>query len=154
MRAITAQQIILLLAFILAIVINLVTRWIQRRARERHRPRSSEPAAAASPAREEWPPTTLPPRARAIEPAHRIETPARPEPPETPPARATPPVLRRVSPLGGRAAVRRAIVAMAILGPCPGLQPPPDDRGGGPAARDGSPLPVPRPEPEDSGPRR
>ena len=133
MRAITLQQIILLLAFVLLVVINLITTWAQRRARERQHPRPAERVPATPPAREKWPPAALPPQAPAVEPARRAEDPRRPAPFETPPARATPRVRRRALPLGGRTAVRRAIVAMAILGSCPGLQPLPGDRPGGPA---------------------
>jgi hypothetical protein len=145
MREIPPQQIILLLAFTLLIVINLVIAWTQRRARERQRP--AEAVLARRPDRGEWPPAAVPPRARTVEPARRVEASRRSAPSESPPALAMPPIPRQAPPLGGRAAVRRAIVAMAILGPCPGLQLPPEDLG----TRDTRPSPVPRPGREESG---
>jgi hypothetical protein len=57
-----------------------------------------------------------------IEPAHPQEGPR-----ESPPAPRPRSVLRRAGPLGGRAAVRRAVVAMTILGPCRALEERPPD---------------------------
>ncbi len=119
MRSLRPEQIILLLVFILVPLLNLLVRWIQRRARERRRPVPVEPRAAEAAAGGKGPPA-LPPRVRVIEPALPGEG-TRMAPPAPPPQ----PVMRRVGPLGGRAAVRRAVVAMTILGPCRGLEEPP-----------------------------
>ena len=116
MRSLRPEQLILLLVFILVPLFNLLVRWLQRRAREQRRP---EPVV-----REEQAPTAMPPRARLIKPALADETRHR----EAAPRKAPPgprPVHRRTAPLGGRAAVRRAVVAMTILGPCRGLEEPP-----------------------------
>lgn len=120
MRSLRPEQIILLLVFILVPLLNLLVRWIQRRARERRRPVPVEPRAAEAAAGGKGPPAALPPRVRVIEPALPGEG-TRMAPPAPPPQ----PVMRRVGPLGGRAAVRRAVVAMTILGPCRGLEEPP-----------------------------
>jgi len=100
-------------------LLNLLVRWLQRRAREQQRRVPAEPRAAAPVGREDWPPAPLPPRVRAIEAALPGEG-ARKAPPAPPPQ----PVMRRAGPLGGRAAVRRAVVTMTILAPCRGLEEP------------------------------
>jgi hypothetical protein len=114
MRSLGPEQLVLLLIFLLLPLLNLLLGWLQRRARARKRP-EPEP-------REEPVSSGLPPRARVIEPvlggARRAEGP-RATPPTPPPAR------RRTAPLGGPAAIRGAIVAMTILGPCRGLEEPP-----------------------------
>lgn len=121
MRSLRLEQILLLLVFVLVPLITLLARWLQRRAREQQRPVPAEPRAAEPVGREEWPPAPMPPpRVRVIEPALPPESP-RKAPPAPPPR----PVIRRAGPLGGRAAVRRAVVAMTILGPCRGLEDPP-----------------------------
>jgi len=117
MRSLRPEQILLLLVFVLVPLFNLLVRWLQRRAREQQRPVPVEPRAAQPKAREEWLPVPMPPRVRMIEPAAPREGPR-----QVRPASPAQPVIRRAGPLGGRAAVRRAVVAMTILGPCRGLE--------------------------------
>ena len=117
MRSLRPEQIILLLVFILVPLLNLLVRWLKRRAREQPRPVPTEPRAAEPVARKEWLPAPMPPRVGMIEPAL-----SRKGPRQVPPAPPLQPVIRRAGPLGGRAAVRRAVVAMTILGPCRGLE--------------------------------
>jgi len=130
MRSLRLEQILLLLLFVVVPLLNVLVRWLQRRAREPQRPVPAEPRAAEPVAREKWPRAPLPPRARMIEPALPREGPR-----ETRPAPRPQPVVRRARPLGGRAAVRRAVVAMTILGPCRGLEEPPPNLPRPPAAR-------------------
>jgi hypothetical protein len=126
MRSLRPEHILLLLVFVLVPLFNLLVRWLQRRAREQQRrPRPAEPPMAEPVAREGWPPAAMPPRVRVIAPALSQEAPRKESRRKTPPAPQPRPVHRRAAPLGGRAAVRRAIVAMAILGPCRGLEEPP-----------------------------
>ena len=120
MRSFRPEQLLLLLVFVLVPLINLLVRWLRRRAGEQQRPVPAEPRAAEPVAREERPPVPVPPRVRVIEPALPREGPR-----EAPPAPPLRPVIRRAGPLGGRLAVRRAVVAMTILGPCRGLEEPP-----------------------------
>lgn len=120
MRSLRPEQILLLLVFVLVPLINLLARWLQRRARERQRPAPAEPRAAEPVAREERPPAPIPPWVQVIEPALPREGSRKAS--QAPPPR---PVIRRAGPLGGRLAVRRAVVAMTILGPCRGLEEPP-----------------------------
>ena len=120
MRSLRPEQILLLLVFILVPLVNLLVRWLQRRAREWQRPVPVEPRAAEPAARGKGPPAAIPPRVRVIEPALPGEG-TRKAPPAPPPQ----PVMHRGGPLGGWAAVRRAVVAMTILGPCRGLEEPP-----------------------------
>jgi hypothetical protein len=117
MRSFRPEQILLLLLFVLVPLFSLLVRWLQRRAREQQRPMPAEPSATEPVGREERLPARLPPRVRVIEPARPREGPR-----ETPPAPRPQPVIRRAGPLGGRAAVRKAVVAMTILGPCRGLE--------------------------------
>jgi len=117
MRSFRPEQILLLLLFVLVPLFSLLVRWLQRRAREQQRPMPPEPSAMDPVGREERPPARMPPRARVIEPARSREGPR-----ERPPAPRPQLVIRRAGPLGGRAAVRRAVVAMTILGPCRGLE--------------------------------
>jgi hypothetical protein len=117
MRSFRLEQVLLLLVFVLVPLLNLLVRWLQRRAREQRRPVSAEPRAAEPVAREERLPAPMPPRVRVIEPARPRQGPR-----ETPPAPRPQPVIRRAGPLGGPAGVRRAIVAMTILGPCRALE--------------------------------
>jgi hypothetical protein len=133
MRSLRPEQLFLLLLFVLVPLFNLLVRWLQRRAREQRRPVPAEPPMAQPVAREEWPSTRMPPRTRVIAPALPQETPRREI--RRGALAAPPPVRRRPAPLGGRAAVRRAIIAMSILGPCRGLEEPP------PGQPEGSPQP-------------
>jgi hypothetical protein len=129
MRSLQPEQLVLLLLFVLVPLFNVLLRWLQRRAQERPRPAPAEPRAAEPAAREEWR-APLPPRVRVIEPALPREEPREPRPAPRPR-----PVVRRAGPLGGPAAVRRAVIAMTILGPCRGLEEPPPDLPRPPAAR-------------------
>lgn len=114
MRSFRPEQILLLLLFVLVPLFSLLVRWLQRRTREQQRPMPAESSATEPVGREERLPARMPPRVRVIEPARPREGPReRPRPQ---------PVIRRAGPLGGRAAVRRAVVAMTILGPCHGLE--------------------------------
>ena len=117
MRSLRPEQILLLLLFVLVPLFNLLVRWFQRRARKQRRPVPAEPSATEPVGREERPLTRMPPRTQVIEPARPRE-----DPRETLPPPRRQPVIRRAGPLGGRTAVRRAIVAMTILGPCRGLE--------------------------------
>jgi hypothetical protein len=75
--------------------------------------RAATAGPTVAPAQESPPATpTLPQEAPRKEPRRR-------------PPPAPQPVRSRAAPLGGRAAVRRAIIAMNILGPCRGLEEPP-----------------------------
>ncbi|MGH2628883.1 MAG: hypothetical protein ACRDHY_19770 [Anaerolineales bacterium] len=120
MRSLRPEQILLLLLFVLIPLLTLLVRWLQRRTREQQRPVPAESRPAEPVAREKRPPAPMPPRVRVIEPALPREG-LRTAPPAAPPQ----PVIRRAGPLGGRAAVRKAVVAMTILGPCRGLEDPP-----------------------------
>lgn len=117
MRSLRPEQILLLLVFVLVPLINVLVRWLQRRVREQQRPATVEPRAAEPVVREERPPVPVPPRVPVTEPALPREG-FRKAPPAPPPR----PVIRRAGSLGGRLAVRRAVVAMTILGPCRGLE--------------------------------
>jgi hypothetical protein len=124
MRSLRPEQILLLLLFVLVPLLNLLVRWLQGRARAQQRPVPAETRAVEPGGHAERPPTRMPPRVRVVEPTLSREEPRamRPAP------RPRPVVVRRAGPLGGRAAVRRAIVAMTILGPCRGLEEPPPTR--------------------------
>jgi len=134
MRSLRPEQIFLLVLFVLVPLLNLLVRWLQRRAREQPRRRPAAPRAPEPAPREEWPPTAMPPRVRVIEP------PLPREGPRKAPAAPPPPPARRRRPLGGRLAVRQAVIAMTILGPCRGLEEPP-----GPATPAPRPVPSRRP---------
>ena len=123
MRSLRPEQIILLLVFVLVPLFNLLVRWLQRRAREQQRRVPAEPPMAEPAPLGQWPPAALPPRFRVIEPLLSQEAPRKEPSGKAPPAAL--PVRRRAAPLGGRAAIRRTIVAMTILGPCRGLEEPP-----------------------------
>ena len=123
MRSLRPEQIFLLVVFVLVPLVNLLVRWLRHRAREHQRPGPEGSRAAAPVAREELAATPMPPRVRVIEPALPREG-LRTVPLAPPPQ----PVIRRAAPLGGRAAVRKAVVAMTILGPCRGLEDPPSMR--------------------------
>ncbi|MGH7316719.1 MAG: hypothetical protein ACREJS_10710 [Candidatus Rokuibacteriota bacterium] len=113
MESMRPEQILLLLVFILVPLLSLLVRWLQGRARRPTESRSTEPGAR------EGRPSIPIPRVRVIEPALPREGRR-----TTPPAPPPPPVLRRAGPLGGRAAVRQAIVMMTILDQCRGLEAP------------------------------
>jgi hypothetical protein len=46
MRSLRPEQVLLLLLFVLVPLLNLLVRWLQRRAREQQRPVPAEPRAA------------------------------------------------------------------------------------------------------------
>jgi hypothetical protein len=120
MRSLRPEQIILLLLVVLIPLVNLLAGWLKRWAREQQRPAPAGSRAAEPVAREELPPAPMPPRVRVIEPVLPGEG-SRKAPPAPPPQ----PGIRRAGRLGGRAAVRKAVVAMTILAPCRGLEDPP-----------------------------
>src|SRR5688572_27920697 len=117
MRSLRPEQILLLLVFLLVPLLNLLVRWLQRRAREQQRRVPAEPPMAEPAPPEGWPSRRMP---RVIEPPLSQEAPRQETRRKTP--RAAAPVRDRAAPLGGPAAVRRAIVAMTILGPCRELE--------------------------------
>jgi hypothetical protein len=119
MRSLRPEQIFLLMLFVLVPLVNLLVRWLRRRAREQQRLAPAGSRAGEPVAREELAPAPMPPRVRVIEPALRREG------FRAAPLAHPPPATRRAGPLGGRAAVRKAVVAMTILGPCRGLEDPP-----------------------------
>jgi hypothetical protein len=123
MRSLRPEQLLLLLLFVLVPLFNLLLRWLQRRARAQQRPVPAEPPMAEPAPPGQWPSAALPPRVRVIEPLLSQEAPRKEPRGKAPPAAL--PVRRRAAPLGGPAAVRQAIVAMTILGPCRGLEEPP-----------------------------
>ena len=112
-------EILLLLLFVGVPLLNLLVRWLKR-ARAQPRPFPPEPRATAADAREERRPASVRLQARVLNPIL-----PRADPRGAPTASAPLPVVRRGRPLGGRAGVRRAVVAMTILGPCRGLEEPP-----------------------------
>jgi hypothetical protein len=119
------EQLVLLAIFLLVGLVNAILRWRQQGR--------SAPAPETEPAHLPPRPRTLPPRVRVQLPPPPLETAAVPRPllPVPPPHPDPRPRRRpRVHPwLGSRAAVRRAIVVMAVLGPCRALEREP----GGPA---------------------
>jgi hypothetical protein len=126
MRSLGIEQILLLLVLVAVPLLNLLVRWLRHLARAQHQaPAERRPAETdASHAR---PSAALPPGPRVADRGQPQEAPRRAAP--APP----PPVIRRAGLLHGRAAVRRAVVAMTILGPCRAMeeQPPmpPSTRG-------------------------
>lgn len=115
MRSLRPEQILLLLIIVLVPLLNVLVRWLRRR--EQQHPLPVEPGAAAAAERAERPPVPLPPRARVLESARPRQSFRK-----TPQAPLPRPVIRRAKPLGGRAAVRRAVVVMTILAPCRALE--------------------------------
>ena len=113
MRSLALEQIILLLLFVGVPLLNLLVGWLKRRARAQQRP--FPPELSATDPHEE--PRVIAVPVRALEPIL-----SRADPRREPPAFSPPRGVRRARPLGGRAEVRRAIVAMTILGPCRGLE--------------------------------
>jgi hypothetical protein len=120
-RNLSIEQLIFLLLFLLVPLFNLVARWLKRRTG------AGAPPPEEAVAEPEPPPRRLPPRIVLAEP---VETPPpmlpSPPPPPRPAARpAPPPVPSRRRPLLGLRGpedVGRAVVLMAVLGPCRGLE--------------------------------
>ena len=133
------EQLVLLAIFLLVGLVNAILRWRKQGRRA--------PAPAPEPEPEPLPPwpREAPPRPRELPPNVRVRLPAPPE--AAPPAVPRPSVpVRRPRPepravrrppvhrwLGNRTAVRRAIVAMTLLGPCRALEREPGVRTPGPA---------------------
>jgi hypothetical protein len=67
MRSLRPEQIILLLVFVLVPLLNLLLRWLQRRAREQQRRVPAEPPMAEPAPPRQWPSAARPPRVRVIE---------------------------------------------------------------------------------------
>jgi hypothetical protein len=110
------EQIVLFAVFVLIALLNLVLGWVRRRA-------AAEPAADASTPAPRAPAPRMPPARRAAPGVRPSET--VPAGPVRAPARApTRPASRRGLRSGGPRDLRRAIVLMAVLGPCRGLEPP------------------------------
>jgi hypothetical protein len=123
MRSLTIEQILLLLLFLLAALFNLFVQWRRQRAQQRQRS-GSRLEAPAGPVDERRPvepvrrpPIAAPPRtrrdaARPVEGAQR--------PPVAAPAPPRPAASRRTRPrrIGTPRELRRAVVLMAVLGPC------------------------------------
>jgi hypothetical protein len=120
------EQLILIAIVLLVGLVNAIVRWLRQRTPTTPPPEPLPlPEAPSSPPR-----TQLPPAARLVVPANEAAVPAvRPAPPVAPPRRV--PSSRRV--LGRRSELRRAIVAMTILGPCRGREGEPGLRTPGPA---------------------
>jgi hypothetical protein len=150
MRSLRPEQILLLLVVVLLPLLNLLGRWLQRRMQEQQKrlPESGAarvPEAARMPLpepSEAWPHRPRRPEAEgreerlpvAIPPVREVALALSREERRRPaPARVERRPRRRRT-LGGPEGVRRAIVAMAILGPCPGLEEP---------ARPGDPTALP-----------
>ena len=127
MRSLRLEQILLLLAFVLVPLLNLLVGWLRRRVREQRRPEPTAPRGRSPWRARGGHLPAMPPTVRVVAPAPN-EGPRKEARRETPPAPRPRPGRRRAAPLGGRAAVRRAIVAMVILGPCRGLEEPPPSR--------------------------
>jgi hypothetical protein len=137
MRSLTIEQVLLLALFILVPLFNLLVRWLRQRVLTQQPdagPQAPpEPAGDGRPPQpSELPPVTVPPRirrgaaaARAVEEAVRPRAIAA----TAPPRRAR----RRSRPLhiGTVRNLRRAIVLMAVLGPCRAQEtaPPPGSPG-------------------------
>lgn len=112
----TLQQLLLIAFMVLGLLLNLLVRWIRTRA-------AGSPGAGAAPGRDAPPPVPGPARARVA------PLPLPPAPAATPPGRPGPrpeerrPGRRRRAPSLGRREARRAIVHMAVLGPCRAVDP-------------------------------
>ena len=114
------EQLLLIAIFLLVGLVNMLVRWLRRRAETpgpEARPQPGpEPVLERAPSRRR----ELPPAARVIVPAPPPEAPVPAtrrmrSPAAAPPPRPRPRAHRR---LGSRADVRRAIVTMTVLGPC------------------------------------
>lgn len=113
METLTAEQLLLLVVLLLVVLIPfLLGPWL-RRQMETARTRAAEPAAGDAPRR-----ATMPSPVRAAQTRREAQQ------THLPPARADLARSRRSYPfrLGSRRDLRRAILLMAILGPCRGLE--------------------------------
>lgn len=130
MRSIGLEQLVLIAVFVLIPLLSVLGRWLRERA-GKTRPRGPGPPAPVTEVTP--PPLGLPPRARRVEPvlpAARL--------PRTAPPAAVDRRPRASALLGGPAGMRRAVVAMTILGPCRALEEPPP---AGPGAEPVPPSP-------------
>jgi hypothetical protein len=128
------EQLLLIAIFLLVGLINMIIRQLRQRAQA-----PGPPAEPAEPEDVSWPAPSrmpeLPPAARVILPVPLAEPSVPAVRPMRPPAPA-PPALRRRRDhrrLGSRADVRRAIVAMTVLGPCRAREHESEVRTSGPA---------------------
>jgi hypothetical protein len=118
------EQLILVAIFLLVGLVNAIVRWMRQRT-------PPPPEALPPPETPPRPPRTLdlPPGVRVV-PAPAVAMPAVP---------ASPPVTRRRrasaarDAVGRRGELRRAIIAMTVLGPCRGREGEPGLRTPGPA---------------------
>jgi hypothetical protein len=124
MRSLSIEQILLFALFVLVPLFNLLVRWLRQRLQKQHPDTSPAPppdptdgGRPREPA--DLPPIAVPPRirrgaaaARAVEEAPRPRAIAATAPPRT--ARRRPRPLH----IGTARNLRRAIVLMAVLGPC------------------------------------
>jgi hypothetical protein len=115
-RNVSLEQLIVLAVFLLVPLVNLLARWLRQRGEAPPRP------PAEIPHQPEPVPFRLPPTVRLAEPVtpQREEQVTRPRP-------APPPALLRRQPrlrISDPEDVRYAVMLMAVLGPCRGLEPP------------------------------
>jgi len=123
MKTLTPEQLVLLVVLLMVPLINFLLRpWLQRQT-EAATSRANEPATRDAPRREPTPPVRAAQIRREAQRAH------------LPPARDDLPRFRRSEPfrVGSRPDLRRAILLMAVLGPCRGLEP--REPAGHPSAR-------------------
>ena len=112
----TPEQFVPLALFVLFVVFNLVGRWVSGRLKQQQEREEEQPVPPPSPGRER----PIPPRARVVTTPKSAPEELRPAP--RPPGRAE---RRRRRPrplLETPSEARRAIVLMAILGPCRGRE--------------------------------
>jgi hypothetical protein len=115
MRSLRPEELVLLLVFVVVPLLNLALRWLQQRGRKRAaRPPEPAPGEARIP--------SPMPRVRVVEPSLPREGPAAPPRVPLSPQGRGQGEGRSLPPLGGPAALRRAIVVMTLLGPCRGLE--------------------------------
>jgi hypothetical protein len=110
------EQLLLIAIFLLVGLVNMLVRWLRRRAEASRPAGEAEPAPGPVPGRRR----ELPPAARVISPELPVEAAVAPARRMRPPASAPPPRRRPRAHrrLGSRADIRRAIVTMTVLGPC------------------------------------
>jgi hypothetical protein len=111
------EQLLFLLVFIVAALINILVRWARQQAETL--PRDSTPERPRPAERRERP-RAVPPRAPLPRPELPVSAPRRPQPGlPAEPVRWRQPVHPR---LGRDVDIRRAIVTMTILAPCRALE--------------------------------
>ena len=112
----TLEQILFIALFVLIPLLNFLAGAARRRMQRQAEPRVPPPSTEVA---------VLPPMADAAPPW------AAPPRPPAPAASPDPPDARRRRERVGLAEARRGMVLMAILGTCPGLEPPPRGEAGG-----------------------